>query len=151
MFDNIGEKIKGYAKFIFVVSFILGIIGAIASWIAVGGFGGFMLFLLIGTLAFVLAYLSVMFVYAFGDLVGNAARIRKNTEELYNINYETYSNIYDMNKTKSAPLTDQKPQAASNSNPDTKPLKGWICQKCDYRNPEGIKYCRGCGEKRHYE
>lgn len=98
MFENIGGKIKAYSKIIFVIFAFLGIIFAIATWAAVKGFGGFLLFLLIGALSFIISYLSVMFTYAFGDLVENAQHIRKNTEEIYDINYETYSHIYDRDK-----------------------------------------------------
>lgn len=147
MFDNIGGKIKGYAKIIFAIFVIAGIIGAIATWILVGGFGGFMLFLVVGAFSIIAAYLSVMFIYAFGDLVENSEYIRKNTEEIYNINYETYSKIYDATtKEDTAPINLGTIQSTVKT--DNTPLGGWVCKKCDTRNNEGVKYCKSCGADR---
>lgn len=147
MFGNIGGKIKGYAKIIFAIFVIAGIIGAIVTWIGIGGLGGFVLFLVVGALSILAAYLSVMFIYAFGDLVENSAYIRKNTEEIYNINYRTYSkNDTTTAKKNTAPINHGTLQ--SNVKPDNKPLGGWICKKCDTRNDEGVKYCKGCGADR---
>lgn len=141
MFDNIGEKIKGYAKFIFAIYVIAGVIGAIVTWVAVGGFGGFLLFLLVAAFSVIIGYLSVMFVYAFGDLVENTARIRKNTEEIYNIDYETYSHIYDRDAKKN---TANPTPISSNVHYSS----SWRCSVCDVQNNAEDKFCKGCGSVR---
>lgn len=141
MFDNIGGKIKGYAKIIFTIFIIAGIIGAIVTWIAVGGFGGFFLFLLISAVSVVIAYLQVMFIYAFGDLVENAGRIRRNTEEIYNINYETYSHMYDRD-------TKQSTSNPTPINANIHSSSDWRCSVCDTQNSAGDKFCKSCGNVR---
>ena len=140
MFDNIGGKIQGYAKVVFAIEAIGSLVGAAAIGFGIGGFGGFMLFLVCAVIFIVTAYLSVMFLYGFGELIENVASIRKNTEEIYNINYETYSHIYDR---------DTKASTPSNAAPVNKPASGsWRCSKCDTQNSANDRFCKSCGTVR---
>lgn len=94
MFDNVGGKIKGYAKLVMILEIILEIIIAIVL-IAVMGFVVLPIVILGGAIVVVLTYISAMFIYGFGELIENTLVIKQNLKETYNINYETYSKIYD--------------------------------------------------------
>ena len=74
MFDEIGGKIKAIAKGVFVVEVIATLILAIC--IAIESYDlGTLWFLLIMVGGIVLAYLSVIILYAFGELVENSTKI----------------------------------------------------------------------------
>lgn len=67
IFENAGAKIKKYAKTLFVIESIAAIIGGFA--VIDGDFEEFLTFILIAAGGILVAYLSSLFLAAFGDLV----------------------------------------------------------------------------------
>lgn len=169
MFSNIGEKVKGYSKIIFIIQVIIGVIIGFIQWMGLidsrkGGLG-FLLFLLIVILTFVLAFISSMFIYAFGQLVENSDSINYNTRELFNIVSRMNYNMSPSNKnnTTGTPVNNAPinhtytPRAAStahNSAPNLSEIanntnsSGWFCPKCAERNPYTTNVCKICGASR---
>lgn len=80
MFANIGEKIKGVAKFITAVGIIMGIIIFVAmsfideSMILIG--------LLVGTIVAILSWVSSFALYGFGTLVSSSQRTERLLQEI---------------------------------------------------------------------
>lgn len=75
MYDNIGEKIKGLAKVMFIVEAIAAVIGGLVllvdKFLAIG-----LLTLFLGP---VVAWVSSWLLYGFGELIDNACIIAANT------------------------------------------------------------------------
>lgn len=85
-FEDIGKKIKGFAIILFVLQIIFGFIGAISTWfdfmdLDEGGLG-FLIALLIIFLTILVAYLSVMMLYAVGELVDTNMQLRDDVNEI---------------------------------------------------------------------
>lgn len=88
MFDNIGRKIKGLARLVFLVGLLFSGIGMISMWITGMGLGdhagGFTIFLvgfLIGAVGCLLSWIAGCMLTGFGQLVEDAEAIRHNTED----------------------------------------------------------------------
>lgn len=81
MFENVGQKIKGYAKALFIAQLIMYIIGGIVMivlgideeeyWIFIG--------LVLLALGWAIAWLNSVFIYGFGELIVKATEIERNT------------------------------------------------------------------------
>lgn len=82
MFENVGQKIKGYAKALFIAQLIMYIIGGIVAlalgidwdeeyWIFIG--------LVLLALGWAIAWLNSVFIYGFGELIVKATEIERNT------------------------------------------------------------------------
>ena len=139
MFDNIGGKIKTLAEVVFVLNiiatFILAICAAVFSYEL-----GFLWFLIVMVSGIVLAYVSVLIFYAFGELVENSTIIAKNIEK------KSCSKESILDK-----KTDIKVDAAPKSNlfksasqPNT-----WTCLNCGKSNPKTSGFCE-CGYRKPY-
>lgn len=80
MFQNVGKEIKSIAQWFFWLEVIVSVLLAIRLWSeGILGFLGFMIIILIGL---VTAYVSVVMLYAFGELVDNSTIIAKNMDSL---------------------------------------------------------------------
>ncbi len=79
LFTNPGDKIKRYAKILFIVECIAALIGAIAASDDFEYFGPFIL-VLIGGIA--VAYVTSLFMAAFGDLVQSSIENKKINEAI---------------------------------------------------------------------
>ena len=94
MFNNIGAKIKGVVKFFFVLECIGSVILGVSTGVAVGGAGyfggkllygssggaggvllGFLAFVLVSAVGILLAWLSCLLVYGYGELIDRATSI----------------------------------------------------------------------------
>ena len=85
MFNDIGKKIKGLCKIVFfVVLIIVAIIGIVVCVGLDSGKGVLMMFLIWGIGALI-AYLLVLFLYAFGELVDTNSTIVKQNEKIIKI------------------------------------------------------------------
>ena len=77
MFTNIGKKIKALAQVIFWITVIGAVVGGIVimvldeDLIAIG--------LAVGAVGFLLAWISAMFLYGFGELIDKVCDIERNT------------------------------------------------------------------------
>lgn len=152
MFDNIGRKIKGYAKIVFAIGVIVGCILAFVQLFALfeldEGFWGLCVFLFTIAISVLISFISAMFIYGFGELVENSERIRRNTEETYNITYELYSHEYDKDKKSSSSHTTPINHGTIPATRRGTSVDGWICGKCDMRNASSAMYCKSCGSNR---
>lgn len=93
MFKEIGKKIKGLAKILFVLGIIISVICGIASCTGIVGAAtiasgadvpepaaliiGIIAFLIVLLIGILISYLSVLFTYAFGELVDKVDEIEK--------------------------------------------------------------------------
>ena len=66
MFENPGQKVKTFASVLFVISVLLGLIGAILSAVAADSFWSFLLIFGASLLG---AYLTSLFLYGSGELI----------------------------------------------------------------------------------
>ena len=81
MFENVGQRIKNYAKALFIGQLILYIVGGIIL-IAIGVDGDTALILVGIALLLVgwaIAWLNSVFIYGFGELIVKATEIERNT------------------------------------------------------------------------
>lgn len=79
LFENPGEKIKNYAKIMFIIECIAAIISAFVASDELEEFGPFIMVLLGG---FVVAYITSLFMAAFGELVQSNIENKKINEEV---------------------------------------------------------------------
>ncbi len=90
MFKEIGKKIKGLAKILFVLGIIISVICGIVSCTGIVGTAtiadapepaaliiGIIAFLIVLLIGILISYLSVLFTYAFGELVDKVDEIEK--------------------------------------------------------------------------
>lgn len=91
MFKNVGKKIKLYAKVLFIIQMVISIIAALVLITAAMDFVGdtdglsllFIPLILIGMgISILLAYLSVMFLYAYGEITDNTADLKRGMDYL---------------------------------------------------------------------
>lgn len=155
MFDNIGGKIKVYAKVVFAIGAIVGSIVSIVMFFVMldeAAFLGFLWLILGIPLSILTAFLSTMFIYGFGELIENSERTRRNTEEIYNAVYNIYTGKYDTGAKRASavktPINHGTIPATSHC-PSSVPVHmsddgTWECEKCGMRNPSSVKYCKGC-------
>lgn len=88
MFDNIGSKIKGLARLVFLAGIVFSLIGMIGMWITgfglgdhAGGFTIFLVGLLIGVIGFLCSWVAGCLLTGFGQLVDDTEVIRHNAED----------------------------------------------------------------------
>ena len=82
LFSNIGEKIKSFVMAFFVIQVVLYGISGLVMLIGFAKTNGFLAFLMfIATLAvgFLVAYISSLFLYGFGELVSNSQKLVDNS------------------------------------------------------------------------
>ena len=79
MFDNVGRKIQILAMISFWVCVIVSSITGILIWIQEGELLGFFKFLFVAVGGSFAGWISSLFVYGFGELIENVARIENNS------------------------------------------------------------------------
>ena len=154
MFNNIGSKIKTIAVVFFTLEMIGVIISALASLFA-GGAEGFIIGVIIFVVGFMCAYLSVMLIYAFGELVENSAIIASNTSGMSGSSRHPFMNSgstigganqvpINPNSTGSSmhPLFRDEPPVKKDTTPDY-----WVCPNCGRANHKTAGTC-GCGQRK---
>lgn len=149
MFNNIGRKIKTLAT----VLFILGCIGsglmALGVIISYEEIEGIIIGLVAGGVGFLVSYLSVLFLYAFGDLV-------ENTEENKRINQQILLQLqrgnavgYGAPAAPAAPSYNPTYTAPVSYAPDAAPAaKPWFCSRCGSQNSAESSICVSCGSSK---
>ena len=94
MYDNIGEKIKGLAKWTFIVEAIVAVITGIAMMMVGEGeelsFYG-LLVMLLGPIA---AWVSSWLLYGFGEIITKLCDIERNTRGAVNVDSDAFDNGY---------------------------------------------------------
>ncbi len=158
MFENVGEKIRNYAKGLFIVQLIIYIIGGIVMLAVSDGEGG----LIIGGIALLalgwaIAWLDSVFIYGFGELIVKATEIERNTRgvgihsdekiskpviESENVNKEVPKKIEHRWKcVDCGNLISKTPCPFCATKPKETPY--W-CLNCSYEGPYGDR-CPSCG------
>ena len=134
MFNNIGGKIKGLAKFLFWLEFIgMGLACLIAGIIAISHdepAPGLLLIFIGIPLVFLFAWISAFFMVGFGQLIEDTEKNRKTSEAI----------LRNMGGA-SAPSYSQP--IADNPASDT-----WVCPTCGSVNDMSSNYCTRCGKSR---
>lgn len=88
LYADIGKKIKGWAKWIFVIEAIASVVGAIGMLFAAEDGGMIITALLALILGPVLAWVSSWILYAFGELVDKTVQNEQNTRDILNLMLE---------------------------------------------------------------
>lgn len=88
MSDNIGNRIKGLARLVFLVGLVCSGVGMIGMWITgtglrdnAGGFTIFLVGLLIGAVGCLLSWMALCLISGFGQLIEDTQAIRHNAED----------------------------------------------------------------------
>lgn len=87
-YTDIGKKIKGWAKWIFIIEAIASVIGAIALLFTAEDGGMIFAALLTLILGPVLAWVSSWILYAFGELVDKTCENERNTQNILKLMLE---------------------------------------------------------------
>lgn len=150
MFNNIGSKIKVIA----IIFFTLEMLGIIISSLVVLG-ESFLMGGVVFVGGFMAAYLSVVLIYAFGELVENSAIIASNTSGMSGSSRHPFMNSgstigganqvpINPNSTGSSmhPLFRDEPPVKKDTTPDY-----WVCPNCGRANHKTAGTC-GCGQRK---
>lgn len=137
LFGNVGGKIKTLVKVMFFLEVMGSFVGAIACFSSVED--GELLGLGIAVVGPLVAWISSLALYAFGELVESNLRISRGVERL------TGSNT----------ATQQDPKTAVNTNSFSaqstqtdSPVVYWTCSRCKRENSDHRAECWYCGEKK---
>jgi hypothetical protein len=146
LFDNAGRKIRQYAIGIFVVEVVLSVIGGIGLWFSMGE-DMFLLGLLLGALVAglgsLMAYITALFLVAYGDLV-------QKTEDNQQVNKEI---LEYLKENRTAAVSVQNASVESNTKKNTAAVKpsnpqSWVCTHCNTENSNNYSMCKHCGQYR---
>ena len=77
MYDNIGKKLKGFAKTIFAICLIASVIGGIAIMAIDGDLA--IIGIIVMAVGILVSWISTWFLYGFGEIVDKVCDIEKNT------------------------------------------------------------------------
>lgn len=141
MFDNIGEKIKELALSIFVIEIIATVISGIVM-IASGGDGliiGGIVVIIVGIAA---SYLSVILIYAFGELVENSSVIANYIYEQNDANGRAPVVTGGADHAPGVFLTEAVGTPGHKIEPEF-----WRCPRCGKSNHKTTGTC-GCGQSK---
>ena len=159
MFENVGEKIRNYAKGLFIVQVVMYIIGGIVMVAVSDGEAGLIIAgLVMLLLGWVIAWLNSVFIYGFGELIVKTTEIERNTRGIQKQSNET---IIDSVTEKEETNEEEVPKKiehrwrcsdCGNLISKTpcpfcaKKQKGipYWCMKCNYEGPYG-DICPVCG------
>ena len=161
LFDDAGTKIKNYAKGLFVIEAISAVIGGIVLAIEIESFF-VAIAVILGGIA--VAYISSLFLCAFGDLVESSANIVIiNDLILKKLNGTPSATVAspivmqtpaqsNTSATSTARPIDYNSYAAANGQGSTsKPVvmakpDMWICKHCGTENSKNYAICKKCGK-----
>lgn len=160
LYENIGGKIKNWAKRLFVIEAIGGIIAGIALLID-NGFedGWWALFIMIG--GPIVAWVFSWILYAFGQIVDDIHEIRNQNQSTGNTHQNLRTTAQPIGRTEeNAKHETEQPQAAPEEGdqknaPETTDEAPFIttqnntiiCSSCKYEQPSNRKVCWQCGTK----
>lgn len=121
MFENVGQRIKNYAKGLFIVQVVMYVIGGIVTLAVSDGEAGLVIagLVMLG-LGWAIAWLNSVFIYGFGELIVKATEIARNTsngEE--KINENTVE-------------TEAESEIVNEEKVPEKVIHQWRCEKCGY-------------------
>ena len=101
MFDKIGEKIKTLAKVVCVIGIVASVVYGIVS-VKIDGFniGSVSRGLLIAVAGSLISWISLFFIYGFGQLISNSDVIARNIESIDSYNEEIVNKINEKKEVK---------------------------------------------------
>lgn len=155
MFNNIGGKIKGLAKVIFIISVIVwaicALIAAIGTGIAAaescgsyrypdsaaGFLAGFGIFILGAGIGFLVSWIGSFFMYGLGQLIEDTEINRRTNQQI----------LAKLSAAPAAPACKAEPAAPVVPAEPAKP-KTWICRSCGTENEESSLFCFNCGTRK---
>lgn len=138
MFENVGGKIKTLVKVMFFLELLGSVIGAgilipdctdSEMWLALG-------IVVVGPLV---AWISSLALYAFGELVESNMRISRSIGSLTGLNMTAQQDQ------KTAVNTNSLSSQSTQSEPS---LPYWTCSRCKRENSDYRAECWYCGEKK---
>ncbi len=133
MYENVGEKIKSLAITIAVIEFLLTAIPGIIlmatdeSMILTG--------LIVIIVGFIVAWLSSLLLYGFGELIELTASNERNTRSILNLLKQ---------KELSTPASANAPQGAKSEPLYTE--ESIVCPACNFKQPAYRTVCFHCGK-----
>ena len=136
LYRNVGEKIRGLAKGIFIIEALFAVIGALILIAEDNALLGFIV-LIAGPLV---AWLSSLFLYAFGELVEKTSSNEKNTREILK-NLQRNVSAYKMNNQKTE-ISHSVPDCETASH--AMPTHTWRCAHCGKMVSQSP--CEYCGK-----
>ena len=152
MFNNIGNKIKGFATFLTIIGIIASIIVGIILIISGASlyYGGGTL-ILAGILAMVvgslISWISSFVLYGFGQLIDSTERIEYMVYDIsqsYKNIASNHSSVSDAHQFHSSNPT---PTPAPTPTPQKESPVKWRCPKCDTPYTQSVRWCNVCGEE----
>ncbi len=147
VFNNIGKKIKGLAKVIFWITFIMFVLGAIGGGIAIFATqdceeypayiaAGIAVMLVGSGLGFLVSWIGSFFMYGYGQLIDDTEINRKTNQKiLAQLGGEAVPEEPAAPAAPVAPVVPQEPRAEGE----------WFCRKCGFKNDASAKFCMRCG------
>lgn len=129
LFENAGTKIKSWAFGLFIVEAVAAFISGVA--VMTSNDEGFLLGLLVMAVGFLVAFITGLFLSAFGELV-------ESSTENKNINAKILAKLEAQEKAAAAQLKD-----AAVTNSET-----WHCTACGAENSKNYYQCKKCGKQR---
>ena len=155
LFSNIGEKIKSFVIAFFVIQVVLYGISGLAMFIGFVKTNGFLAFLMfIATLAvgFLVAYISSLFLYGFGELVSNSQNLFNNSYSHQQPNGTFNNSVNNYVPSNNSPIfkdtVQNQPVTSSAPVTKTEPAANeWKCPQCGLIHQNYVGTC-GCGCKK---
>ena len=138
MYDNIGQKIKGLAKAIFIIEAILFIFIGIALMIAPGGF---LVGLLVVVGGFLCSWISSWLLYGFGEIIDLLQENKAKTTALYNAYCQNHTTEAYKAVAKIQKMVAEETEAKPEKNP-TATIK---CPSCGFEQKNDRTLCWKCG------
>jgi len=159
LFENAGTKIKNFARGLFVLEAAASVLGGIIMMISDEDY--FLIGLLIIVAGIIAAYITSLFLTAFGDLVESAASTVEINDAILKKLNETPTVAPVAVQSPAAPSTPAAPATnyanfpASNGQgstaaPTTLPgADTWVCKHCGTSNSKNYAMCKKCGKYRN--
>ena len=138
LYGNIGQKIKNWAGWIFIIEAIAAVISGIVM-IVQDSDNALLGFITIAVGPFV-AFVSTWLLYGFGDLIENTALIK---EKLYGEGDDAVIVTTDTN-TRKPSITQPQATNSDDSKVAPPPTGPWTCRNCGHKNKSTDTYCPNC-------
>ena len=150
MFKNAGAKLMSLAKVIFGIYVAIFLIVAIAAGVTTGGVGGFFVFLISLLVGIVIAWLSTILLYAFGELCENTKAIREgmgySAPQAQQVDFGQFGQMasnFGNSVSNAASNVGSRFQKAPQ--PQSMAAAQWMCPNCGKPNGPENAFCTGCG------
>ena len=148
MFKNAGAKLMTLSKVIFGIYAAVGVLMAIAGGVAVGGIGGFFVFIFGAAVGVFVAWLSTILLYALGELCENIRAMREGmgytAPEAQPVDFGNIGQMatnFGNSVSNAATNMSNRFQKSNHSMAASQ----WVCPNCGKPNAPESAFCTGCG------